>query len=56
MPTNRLHVAIVGGGLGGLSVAIAMRRRGIDVTVFEQADALGEVDAGIFVYPNSLRS
>jgi salicylate hydroxylase len=53
--TRRLRVAIVGGGIGGLSAAVALRHRGIDVTVYEQAPALGEVGAGIFIYPNSLR-
>src|SRR5271169_5398855 len=55
MPMKRLRAAIVGGGIGGLSAANALHRRGIDVTVFEQADALGEVGAGVFIYPNSLR-
>jgi 2-polyprenyl-6-methoxyphenol hydroxylase-like FAD-dependent oxidoreductase len=55
MPTHRLRVAIVGGGIGGLSAANALVRRGADVTVFEQAAALGEVGAGVFIYPNSLR-
>jgi salicylate hydroxylase len=54
-PTRRLRAAIVGGGIGGLSAANALYRRGIDVTVFEQANALGEVGAGVFIYPNSLR-
>jgi salicylate hydroxylase len=53
--TERLRVAIVGGGIGGLSAANALRRRGIEVTVFEQAKVLGEVGAGVFIYPNSLR-
>jgi len=53
--TGRLRAAIVGGGIGGLSAANALRRRGLDVTVFEQARALGEVGAGVFIYPNSLR-
>ncbi|MDB5605658.1 MAG: 2-polyprenyl-6-methoxyphenol hydroxylase [Bradyrhizobium sp.] len=53
--TRRLRAAIVGGGIGGLSAANALHRRGIEVTVFEQADALGEVGAGVFIYPNSLR-
>ena len=53
--TGRLRAAIVGGGIGGLSAANALRRRGIEVTVFEQARALGEVGAGVFIYPNSLR-
>ena len=52
---KRLRVSIVGGGIGGLSAANALLRRGFDVTVFEQADALGEVGAGVFIYPNSLR-
>lgn len=50
-----LRVAIVGGGIGGLAAANALHRKGIDVTVFEQANALGEVGAGVFIYPNSLR-
>lgn len=55
MPSTPIRAAIVGGGLGGLSAAIALLRQGIDVTVFEQADQLGEVGAGVFIYPNSLR-
>ena len=50
-----IRVAVVGGGLGGLAAANALIQRGLDVTVFEQAQTLGEVGAGIFVYPNSLR-
>lgn len=55
MPTERIRAAIVGGGIGGLAAANALVRRGIDVTVYEQAPALGEVGAGVFIYPNSLR-
>jgi salicylate hydroxylase len=54
-PSSRLRAAIVGGGIGGLAAACSLASRGIDVTVFEQAAALGEVGAGVFVYPNSLR-
>src|SRR6202453_3175080 len=54
-PSRRLRAAIVGGGIGGLAAACSLTRRGIDVTVFEQAVALGEVGAGVFIYPNSLR-
>lgn len=50
-----LRAAIVGGGIGGLAAAIALRAKGFDVSVFEQASALGEVGAGVFIYPNSLR-
>lgn len=51
----KLRAAIVGGGIGGLSAACALSRRGIDVTVFEQADALGEIGAGLSLFPNALR-
>jgi salicylate hydroxylase len=54
-PSRRLRAAIVGGGIGGLAAACSLASRGIDVTVFEQAAALGEVGAGVFIYPNSLR-
>jgi hypothetical protein len=46
--TGRLRAAVI----GGLSAANALRRRGLGVTVFEQARALGEVGAGVFIYPN----
>ena len=55
MPIDRLRVAVVGGGIGGLAAANALVRRGADVTVLEQAAVLGEVGAGIMIYPNSLR-
>jgi salicylate hydroxylase len=53
--TKSLRAAIVGGGIGGLSTAFSMHRRGIDVTVFEQTATLGEVGAGLTIFPNSLR-
>lgn len=55
MSAKPLHAAIVGGGIGGLSAACALLRRGIQVSVFEQAPALGEIGAGVFIFPNSLR-
>ena len=53
--SGSLRVAVVGGGIGGLSAAVALHRRGVDVTVFEQAPALGEVGAGVMVQPNGAR-
>ncbi len=52
---SKLRAAIIGGGMGGLAAANALMQRGLDVTVFEQSAALGEVGAGVFIYPNSLR-
>ncbi|KAL1611908.1 hypothetical protein SLS60_000130 [Paraconiothyrium brasiliense] len=53
--TIKLKTIIAGAGLGGLATAIALRRRGHEVTVFEKATELGEVGAGIQVPPNSRR-
>jgi salicylate hydroxylase len=50
-----MRVAIIGGGIGGLTAAIALRDAGIDTVVYEQARQLGEVGAGIGVAPNGLR-
>jgi salicylate hydroxylase len=51
-----MRIAIVGGGLGGLSAALFLRRAGIeDVVVFEQQPALQEIGAGIQIAPNAVR-
>ena len=49
------NIAVVGAGLGGLTAAIALRQRGFDVTVYEQAPELGEIGAGIQISPNAMR-
>jgi salicylate hydroxylase len=55
MAPSRPHVVIVGGGIGGLFTANAMIAQGLRVSVYEQAPALGEVGAGVFLTPNSVR-
>jgi len=55
MSKRDVHVAIVGGGMGGLAAALALFRRWISVAVYEQSSVLKEIGAGLFVYPNSLR-
>ena len=55
MVQSRPHVAIVGGGIGGLFAANALTAQGIPVSVYEQAPVIGEVGAGVFLTPNSVR-
>ncbi|WP_165310714.1 FAD-dependent monooxygenase [Microbacterium protaetiae] len=50
-----MKIAIIGAGIGGLTAAAALRRHGIDVEVYEQARALGEVGAGISLASNGWR-
>jgi salicylate hydroxylase len=52
---RRPRVAVVGGGIGGLFAANALIKHGLEVAVYEQAPALGEVGAGVFLTPNSVR-
>src|ERR1700720_4795546 len=49
------HVVIVGGGIGGLFAANALVAQGVPVSVYEQAPAIGEIGAGVFLTPNSVR-
>jgi len=51
----RLNIAIVGGGIGGLFAANALLAHGQRVTVYEQAAAIGEIGAGVYVTPNAVR-
>ena len=55
MTESLSHIVIVGGGIGGLFAANALIAHGLRVSLFEQAPALGEVGAGVFLTPNSVR-
>ncbi len=55
MGGSRPNIAIVGGGIGGLFAANALIAQGFEVSIYEQAPALGEVGAGVFLTPNSVR-
>lgn len=47
-----MNIGVLGGGIGGLTAALALAQRGAQVTVLEQAEAISEVGAGIQVSPN----
>jgi salicylate hydroxylase len=48
------NVLVVGGGIGGLAAATALAHRGVEVAVLEARAALGEVGAGLTLWPNAL--
>jgi salicylate hydroxylase len=52
---NKAPVIVVGGGIGGLSAALALSRKGISVQVLEQAPEFMEIGAGIQLGPNVFR-
>src|SRR5512146_1070590 len=52
---DALSVAVVGGGIGGVTAALSLHRAGLDVHVYEQSSSVSEVGAGIQVSPNATR-
>lgn len=50
-----MQVAIIGGGIGGLTTAIALKQAGIKVQVFEAAPKIKPVGAGIVLATNALQ-
>lgn len=50
-----MRIAVIGGGIGGLSAALALLKAGFDVHVYEQAPRFGEIGAGIQISPNASR-
>ncbi|MFI0240447.1 FAD-dependent monooxygenase [Streptomyces sp. NPDC016845] len=54
MPTSSAsHLAVVGGGIGGLAAALAAARAGHRVTLVERAARFGEIGAGLQLAPNA---
>ncbi len=53
--TKNPHILIAGGGIGGLTAALALLKRGFDVDVYEQASELREVGAGVQLSANGVR-
>ncbi|MEV6925181.1 alpha/beta hydrolase fold domain-containing protein [Dactylosporangium sp. NPDC051485] len=51
-----MRALIVGGGVGGLATAVALRDVGVEPLLFEQAPALTEIGAGINLWPNAMKA
>ena len=49
------HIAIVGGGIAGLALALNLQRRGIDCRVYERAPEVKELGVGITLLPHAMR-
>lgn len=53
---SKLNIAIVGGGVGGLACAIAVRQAGHQVCVFEQSSRYGRIGADVNMTPNAVKA
>jgi len=50
-----MNIAIVGGGIAGLSFALGLHKRGIDCDVFEAVNEVKEIGVGITLLPHAMR-
>lgn len=50
-----MKVGIIGGGIGGAALALALNQQGIDAHIFERAPAFGEIGAGVQMTPNAVK-
>jgi len=51
-----LRIVIIGAGIGGLTAALALQRRGFRPAVYERAPVAREVGAGVIIAPNARRA
>jgi 2-polyprenyl-6-methoxyphenol hydroxylase-like FAD-dependent oxidoreductase len=52
---RKANIGIVGGGIGGVALALALQQAGIDAVVYERATEIREVGAGMMLWPNATR-
>ncbi|HEU0074335.1 MAG TPA: NAD(P)-binding protein, partial [Dehalococcoidia bacterium] len=50
------RIAVIGGGIGGLTAAQALLHRGFEVSVHEAAPELKEIGAGVSLSPNAMKA
>ena len=51
-----MKTIVIGAGIGGLTTALALKQKGIDVDVYERSPVLTDVGAGISLWPNALKA
>lgn len=50
-----MNISIIGGGITGLTTALSLHKVGISSTVYEQANTLNEIGAGLWLQPNAVQ-
>ncbi|KAF3004800.1 hypothetical protein E8E13_003179 [Curvularia kusanoi] len=55
-PKKDYNIAIVGGGISGLTLAITLLRHNIPITIYEAAAHFAEIGAGVYLGPNAGRA
>jgi salicylate hydroxylase len=53
---SRLNIAVAGGGVGGMTAAIALQKQGASVTILEQTKAYGRIGADVNLTPNAVHA
>lgn len=54
--SSNLNAIVIGGGIGGLCAAIALRKKGVAATVYERVSELKEVGAGLSLWANAIKA
>lgn len=54
--SRKLDYAIIGGGIGGLCLGLALVERGVSVHIYEAAHHFGEIGAGVSFTPNAVQA
>ncbi len=54
IPTDSLKISIIGAGIGGLTTGVALQNKGVDVQIYEAAEILQPLGAGIILAPNAM--
>src|SRR5271170_2273963 len=52
---SQFKIIVIGGGLGGLTFALACLRYGVSIDLYEQAQTFGTVGAGVEIGPNAVK-